>query len=70
MGRERKEEDLDCEHAAQKWSEPCAVSFIQDSEPLHFSIIHMKGEETPMSILLVQELGSEFSSLGNAELSR
>lgn len=33
-----------------------------------FSVMHMKGEETPVSIFLALEPGSEFSSLGITEL--
>lgn len=68
MGGEKRR-GLDREHIAQKWSGGSAAPLIQDSETLNFSITHMKGEETPTSILLVQESGSEFSSLGIAELS-
>lgn len=68
MGRERRDGDLDREHVAQKGSGGCAEPLIQDLKPLNFSVMHTKGEETPMSVLLVQEPGSDLSSVGIAGL--
>jgi len=69
MGRERRDWDLDCERSAQKCLGGCAAPLTQDLEPLHFSVKHMKGLKTPMSIILVQEPSFECSSLGIAELA-
>lgn len=41
---------------------------VQHLRPNHFSVMHMKEEETPTSVLPVQEPGSEFHSLSITEV--